>query len=118
MSTVSLFFKQVLAQFKGDADVAIAAYNERKAKVAFKSQIAALEAKVIDDENAVDDAQDGLNTAMFPTVKIDNGAHYIKNLAYYNDRLENAKANLQATNKSLEFFRGLLAKEWAEVDAE
>jgi hypothetical protein len=67
MSTLSSYMKEALAIIKGDTAEAIAAKNERKGKSAFESQIAALRAKLVDDESAIEEAEEKLKEAYYPS---------------------------------------------------
>ena len=59
---VTNFIKEVTARLKGDEAGVIAAKVERKALSAINGQLAALKAKLVDDETAVEDAEEALET--------------------------------------------------------
>ena len=108
MSTVSNFIKEVTARLKGDEAGVIAAKVERKALSAINGQLAALKAKQVDDETAVEDAQEALNNAIFPTAVFSDNRWYVTSIQNAQDRLESAQLNLEATKESIAFFEDLL----------
>ena len=108
MSNVSNFIKEVTARLKGDEAGVIAAKVERKALSAINGQLAALKAKQVDDETAVEDAQEALNNAIFPTAVFSDNRWYVTSIQNAQDRLESAQADLVATMESIAFFEGLL----------
>ena len=108
MSKVTNFFKEVTARLKGDENGVIAAKVERKALSAINGQLAALKAKQVDDETAVEDAQEAFNNAIFPTAVFTDNRWYVTSIQSAQDRLESAQADLVATMESIAFFEGLL----------
>ena len=77
---VTNFIKEVTARLKGDEAGVIAAKVERKALSAINGQLAALKAKLVDDETAVEDAEEALNNAIFPTSVFTDNAMYVRNI--------------------------------------
>lgn len=110
MSKVNLFIREVTALLKGDDAQATAAKNARKAVSAFDSQIAALNASVVDLENAKEDAEEALKLAKFPTNLITDAQSYIRNIVAAQEALDAANAKLEETQKSLEYFQSLKAE--------
>lgn len=108
MSTVSNFIKEVTARLKGDEAGVIAAKVERKALSAINGQLAALKAKLVDDETAVEDAQEAFNNAIFPTAVFTDNRGYVTSIQSAQERLESAQLNLEDTKESIAFFEGLL----------
>ena len=60
---MTTFIKEVLARLQGDDAKVIAAKNERKAKAAFKQQIAAFEAEEVKQEEVAKEATEAYNEA-------------------------------------------------------
>jgi len=110
--TISKFAKEVAARLKGDEAGVVAAKVERKAISAFNGQIAALKAKLVDDETRVEDAVEALNNAIYPTtVPTDNGA-YINNIVRAQENLDKATEILDETQKTLSYFETMLTEKF------
>lgn len=99
-----LFIKEVVARLKGDGAEAIAAKVGRKALSAFEGQIAALKSKKVDLENAVEEAEDRLKEATFPTSVFSSNQNYIDDILRAQGAVDQAKENLATTQKALEYF--------------
>src|SRR5690242_8263015 len=112
MNKVSNFLKEVTARFKGDANEVVAAQNERKANSAVKGQLAALNAKLVDDESNVEDKTENYKNTLYPTSKITDNSYYIRSVVAAKSSLDDAKAALESTKASIKFFEELLASEW------
>ena len=109
MSKVSNFIKEVTARLKGDEAGVIAAKVERKAISAINGQLASLKAKLVDDETAVEDAEEALNNAIFPTnVFIDN-SHYVKTILARQEMLDSAVTSLESTKETIAYLENLLS---------
>lgn len=108
MSKVSNFIKEVTARLKGDEAGVVAAKVERKALSAINGQLAALKAKLVDDETAVEDAQEALNNAIFPTAVFTNNQDYIVNIKRMQDILDSCVDQLYSTKASIDYFEELL----------
>lgn len=113
MSKVSSFAKEILSRLKGDEQGIIAAQNERKANSAIAGSIAALNAKVVDQEELVNDAEEALKAAKYPTTKITDNGNYLLQIQRAQEALDNAKENLKNTNESLAYWTAL-GKEFSE----
>ena len=110
--TISIFAKEVAARLKGDEAGVIAAKVERKAVSAFNGQIAALKAKLVDDETRVEDAVEALNNAIYPTsVPTDNSA-YISGIVKAQESLDRATELLEETTSTLSYFETMLAEKF------
>jgi ubiquinone biosynthesis protein UbiJ len=107
--TVKSFAEEVLARLTGDDNAAVAAKNERKARSAFNQQISAKEAQIVDAEVAVEEAQEALNDALYPTTLINSTEEYISNIAEAQDVLTTAKDELETLRAQLKFFQDTLA---------
>jgi ubiquinone biosynthesis protein UbiJ len=103
--TVKSFAEEVLARLTGDDNAAVAAKNERKARSAFNQQISAKEAQIVDAEVAVEEAQEALNDALYPTTLINSTEEYISNIAEAQDVLTTAKDELETLRAQLKFFQ-------------
>lgn len=102
------FVAEVVARLKGDDAKAVAEKNARKAMSAVEGQLAALKAKEVDLENTVEDAQENLGNAKFPTVMIDNNQAYIKNIQKAQETLDQAEQELADVKSSITYFNELL----------
>lgn len=116
MKKMKSFIKEVVARVAGDQAEVVAQKNYRKATSAVKSQIAALQAKEVDDEASVDTANENLEIAKFPTLAITDNKSYISNIKYYQDAIDKANDTLASTRESIAYFEALLASYDKEVD--
>ena len=108
LKKTELFAKEVLAKLKGDGNEALANKIARKAISAFEGQIAALKAKEVDDENSVEDAQEALANALYPTSMFSDNKSYCQNIVNHQQLLDGTIDILQQTKNSITFFEGLL----------
>lgn len=108
MSKVTNFIKEVTARLKGDEAGVIAAKVERKALSAINGQLAALKAKLVDDETAVEDAEEALNNAIFPTSVFTDNGMYVRNIQARQEHLDSAKATLDSTKETIAYFENLV----------
>lgn len=114
---VTNFAKQALALLTGDTDTAIVMANERKCNSALESQIAVLKGKVVDQEEAVNEAKEALNKAKFPTTKVDNREYYLQGVVRAQDRVDAAQEALAETNDKIAYWEALVAEYAEQVDA-
>jgi xanthine dehydrogenase iron-sulfur cluster and FAD-binding subunit A len=105
-----LFVKEVLHRLKGNDDEALANKIARKAISAITGQISALEGKVIDDEQSVEDAQEALDNATYPVSMFKDSKTYCQQILKAQESLNDAQAELKNTKDSIEFFKNLLTK--------
>lgn len=108
------FVKQVIARLSGDEAEVTAQKNYRKASSAVKSQLAALEAKLVDDEVKLEEATEALDNAKFPTLSISNNQSYVEKIRDAQADVEDAEEALKQTQESIGYFQKLQA----EFDAE
>lgn len=64
----------------------------------------------MDDENAVEDALENLNSALYPTEMFSNNKGYCEKIVYAQEALDEAEEMLQQTKDSIKFFNSILAK--------
>lgn len=114
---VTNFAKQALALLTGDTDKAIVLANERKCNSALESQIAVLKGKVVDQEEAVNEAKEALNKAKFPTTKVENREYYLQGVVRAQDRVDAAQEALAETNDKIAYWEALVAEYAEQVDA-
>lgn len=103
------FAKQVLAKLKGDDAAALSEKIARKAISAVEGQLAALRAKEVDLENNVEDANEALESAKYPTTVFTNNQRYIENIQYAQKACDSAQEDLDAVKESISYFETLLA---------
>lgn len=116
MSVVKSYVKQVLAKLTGDQNQVVAEKNYRKAVAAVKGQIAALEAKIVEDEGNLEDAKEALANAKYPTEEIKGGSSsFISNIVRHQENVNSAQYMLDQTQKSLDFNKALLVEFEAEA---
>ncbi len=104
-----LFIQEVLAKLKGDGAEALAAKVGRKALSAFEGQIASLNSKKVDLENALEEAQEALDGATYPTTVFSSNQSYIDSILRAQKQVDEAQENLDSTNKALDYFNSKLA---------
>lgn len=114
---IKSYLKETLARITGDKDEVIAQRNYRKASASIKGQLAALESKLVNDEEAVQEANEALNKAMYPTELITDQQEYASNLAYHNESVQDAQDQLETTKASIEFYKKVLVDFEEEVEA-
>jgi Ni,Fe-hydrogenase I large subunit len=112
---VNSFISQVIARMKGDTPKATAEKNYRTADAALSSQIASLKADAVKKENAVEDAEEKLTAAKYPTDAITDTEAYIGNIVRAQEALTTAEKALEATNKSMEYFTKMKAENDGEI---
>jgi len=103
-----LFLKEVLNRLKGDDSEAKAAKIARKALSSVEGQIASLNSKKVDQENELEDAEEALSNAQYPTEVFVSNQTYVDSILRAQKQVDEAKDNLEATNKAIEYFKGLL----------
>lgn len=104
MSKVSNFMKEVTARLKGDEAGVVAAKVERKALSAINGQLASLRAKLVDDETNVEDAEENLKVAIFPTSVFTDNQAYIRNIKAAQENLDAAVAEMESTKETIAYF--------------
>lgn len=117
MGTVKSYIKEVTARLKGDQSEVIVQKNYRKAISAINGQLAAQRARLVDDESAVEDAQEALNNAKYPTELISNNSNYIRDIQSAQNRLDNAEETAANTAATIQYFEALLTEFDSEVEA-
>ena len=105
-----LFVKEVVARIKGDDAEVLGAKIARKAISAIEGQIAALQAKLVDAEDAVETATEQLKDAMYPSVMITDNKAYCDAIVRAQDNLQAKQTLLESVQHSIEVFRGIWDK--------
>lgn len=103
-----LFVAQVVARLKGDDAEVLAAKIARKALSAVDAQLAALRAKEVDLEGALEDANERLTEAKFPTTMITDNSSYIRGIQAAQESKDQAETNLEDVKTSIKYFEALL----------
>jgi len=106
----ALFVKEVVARIKGDDAEVLGAKIARKAISAVEGQIAALQARLVDAEDAVETAEEKLKDAMFPSSMIHDNKNYCDAIVRAQDTLQVKQTELESVQHSIEVFRGILDK--------
>ena len=110
MSKVSNFIKEVTARLKGDEAGVVAAKVERKAYSAINGQLASLKAKLVDDETRVEDAEENLKAAFFPTSVFTDNQAYIQGIKRAQEVLDEALTELESTKDTIAYFEEKMAE--------
>lgn len=100
--------KEFLARLTGDKDAALAAKNERKGRSAIELQIASLKAKEVNDEAALENAEEAFEKAIYPAYEIENGNSYSEGIVVCDTKLKEAKQSLEETQESIKFWQNIL----------
>lgn len=103
-----LFVKEVLARIQGNEAEALANKNGRKAINALQGQISSLNYKLIQDEEALENANERLDNAIYPTTSIEDQKSYCQGILNAQEAVDAAEANLKATKDSIAVFTGIL----------
>jgi len=117
MNKISNFVKEVKGRLTGNDSDVISAKNERKANSAVNGQLAALKAKLVDDESTVEDAEEALKNALYPTSLISDNTSYVKGIKSAQERLDTANQTLTDTKDSITYYEGVLTKFAEQVEA-
>lgn len=96
--------REVIARMKGDTPKAVAEKNYRTADAALTCQIAVLKGEQVKNENAVEDAEEALKVAQYPTEAISDTERYILGIQEAQEKVDAAKKKLGNTNHSIEYF--------------
>jgi len=111
MSTIKKiksFVEETKARINGDEAAVISEKNRRKAESAIKSQIAALEAKLVDDETDLENSLEAYENCIYPTTRITDNKAYAANIIKAKADQEKAEKILQLTKDSISFYNNLL----------
>lgn len=101
---MSKFSQQTLAVINSKEKEQIAAANERMAVSAFRTQIAGLQARVVDFENELESANSAFSTAVTPGTAITDRTSYIRGITSAIERQRNATENLANAKRDLNDF--------------
>jgi hypothetical protein len=105
-----LFAKEVIARLKGDNQEALGNKIARKAVSAFEVQIAGIKGKIVEAEVAVENAEESLKNAMYPTVLFSDGTEYCSSIARAKETLNVKTEELSNLNENLKFYTEMLDK--------
>lgn len=112
---MSKFRVQTLATINSDKAEEISNQNFRKANSAFRSQIAGLEAQLVDAENAVESATSAFAASITPKSVITDNASYMENILRSRNNLFNANERLTKLQEDIAFFTDLSNEYFAEA---
>lgn len=118
MQKTTNFVKQLTARLKQDQDTVVVLKNQRKADSAINSQLAALESRVVDLEETVENRTEALNDAKYPTTLITDNKRYVDNIVRAKEALDNAQSELDSAKESIVFFKQLQKENNEEVSVE
>lgn len=109
MSKVGEFVEETMARITGDTDKALAIKNKRKAKSAFKTQIAIKDSEIVDLESKVEEYDDAVKAAMYPEAAITNNEKYVRGIIDAQNNLEDKKEELEETKALQKRMKDILA---------
>lgn len=101
------FIEEVVARLKGDDNGVIAAKNARKAESALNGQIQALKSALVDEESSVEDANEALANAKFPTTLISNNQAYVDKIRDAQEDYDETVERMAGTEASIDYFEKL-----------
>jgi hypothetical protein len=110
---MSKFVEEIIAKLQGDDAKVKAIKIEKNAKAAFKSQLAALESKLVDDQFAVEAALENYQSAVKPT-ELNDRNQYLRNISRAKADLDEAQSQLEATEESIEMWNKLQSEAFGE----
>lgn len=114
---ITNFVREVTARLKQDQDAVVVLKNQRKADSAINSQLAALESRVVDLEETVENKTEALNDAKYPTTLITDNKRYVDNIVRAKEVLDDAQTELASARESIVFFQQLQKENNEEVSA-
>lgn len=106
-STLSKFVQATVAFLTGDTDTTLALKNERLASAAIRGQLSALEGELVNNEVAVEKAQEDFKKAIYPTSLITNQETYVAGILSAQERLDEATEKLDSTKKTIDYLKDL-----------
>lgn len=110
MNNLTNFYKQTMALLTGDKDQQIALKNERRSKAQLKNQLSLLDLEISKQEDVVEQAEDRLTKAKFPSVLIEDGEAYLRSITSAYENLQSVKARLEELEETQKFWSGLQAE--------
>lgn len=113
-NVVKTFADLVVARLTGDDAKVKAIRIEKKAKSAFKSQLAALEASIVDAEMHVEEALESFNNAVVPDGDITDGKSYMVGITRAQEQLDNKEETLKGLQESLAYFTELYKEKFGK----
>lgn len=108
ITKTELFVKEMISRLTGDSDQAFAAKQARLAYSALQGQINALNGKLVNDELALEEAQENYEKAIYPTVKISEAGSYSRGILQAKNAVTTAEDNLKNTQDSLKVFQDII----------
>lgn len=112
---ITNFVKEVTARLKQDQNAVVVLKNQRKADSAINSQLAALESRVVDLEETVENRTEALNDAKYPTTLITDNKRYVESIIMAKEDLDDAQTALDDAKESIAFFQQLQKENNEEV---
>lgn len=110
---LSAFATKVFNRIKGDDGASLAGKIEKKANSAIKGQQAALDAKVVDLETAVEEAEETFANALYPTNVGNSNQNYVNGILTAQLSVDAAKEKLADANKTKEYWASVLTTYFA-----
>jgi len=107
---MSKFNVETLAVINSKEKEQVAASNERMAVSAFRTQIAGLQARVVDFENELESANSAFKTAVTPGTAITDRTSYIRGISSAIERQRVAVENLANAQRDLNAFVSINAE--------
>jgi chromosome segregation ATPase len=102
------FAQTLLALVKGDKDEQLALHNERRAASAIKKQIHSLEDRKTSLEEELEDANDKLKEAKYPTTyKLGENSNYCSNIKTAQEKVDTIQEEIKNIEESIKYFEGL-----------
>lgn len=107
VNNVLSFMKECKARLKGNTEEAMIEKNYRKASSALKGQIAALESKIVNAEDAVEEAKEKLAAAKYPEELILSSEGYIAGIKQAQALVDTAEQELKDIKLSIEYYTNI-----------
>lgn len=108
------YVQTLMALLQGDEDKAIALKNARKVSALVKGQISALNSKLIDQENDLEEAVEKAEEAKYPKELIGSGSSagktFIDNLFNTHWAVEEAEDEIEATKEAIAMLEAFLSE--------
>mgnify|MGYP003655987527 CR=1 FL=1 len=107
MKQSELFIREIAARITGDDDKALAAKTARQAHTAIESQLAALLAEKLDNEDSVEQAETSFQETVYPKGGISDRKRYVARVADAHNTLEAAREELEDTLATIALFTNI-----------
>lgn len=98
------YAKTLLALLTGDETEKLALHNERRAMSSIRKQLSSLEDRRTSLQEKIEDSEEAVKLAEYPTYKLEENSNYCANLLASDEKLKKAKEDLEDCEASIKYF--------------